>query len=76
VYGVPSGSRDGVPGSDNCGVWRIRSSEIMGRRSEGRGSDGRRVELVHSTRNVQVIEWDTLRIVDVVEHESEGINQQ
>lgn len=68
VDGVPLLVRNGVPGSDDCGVGRIRSTEIVRGGSKGRGRNGRRIILVSGHGiDVQTVKWEILRVI--LEHE-------
>jgi hypothetical protein len=55
-----------VTGADNCGVWRIGTAKVVGRRGKGRGRNCGRIILVHLVRNVEIVKANVLRIV--VEH--------
>jgi hypothetical protein len=57
-----------VTGADDCGVWRIGTAKVVGRRGKGRGRNCGRIVLVHPTRNVEIVKANVLRIV--VEHVS------
>lgn len=55
--------RHGVPGSNNGGIGRIRSTEVMGRAGQRRGRDGSWIVLRDRVGDSHVVKWQGLRIV-------------